>query len=109
MMFSPDAAYEKQWIWCAEIDGEIVGLFCVRHYARKKGTKLYFLVVDPKHRNEGIGQALLNKLKEIAQDSLVTLDVAQENNGAVRFYGRYGFIVVGKHPKMDAWVMEWQE
>lgn len=58
------------------------------------------LVVDPAHRNEGVGTALVRSAVEVAERSgaaLIDLNSAIERVDARRFYEGHGFDVVSHH------------
>jgi ribosomal-protein-alanine N-acetyltransferase len=57
------------------------------------------IAVDPRYRRRHIGERLLVRLFEHAQDlgaALMTLEVAASNHAARRLYVKYGFDVVGE-------------
>jgi ribosomal protein S18 acetylase RimI-like enzyme len=57
------------------------------------------LAVTPERRGQGIGSALLRRVVEEALESglrSVSLDVAERNDGAIRFYVREGFVTVAE-------------
>lgn len=57
------------------------------------------LAVEPSHRRRGIGARLLDAVSQEARRqelAAVALDVAGENDGAVRFYVREGFVRVSE-------------
>lgn len=86
----------------------------------KKGVVLGFiglndhfiegLFVKPSEQSKGVGQALLNYVKE-SKTSLV-LHVYKNNERAVRFYLKEGFNITGEHfdqnVRQDECVMEWR-
>jgi len=106
--FSSKEAYAKGWIRVAEFHGIVVGLACVRHKQRPPETKMYFLVVNPQIRNNGIGSALLEDIKEQSPTGRIVLDVNQDDEAAVRFYMNRGFTIAGSSLKGRCWRMEWQ-
>lgn len=106
--FSSREAYAKGWIRVAEFHGIVVGLACVRHKKRPPETKMYFLVVNPQLRNNGIGSALLKDIKEQSPTGRIVLDVNQDDESAVRFYMTRGFTITGSSLKGRCWRMEWQ-
>jgi acetyltransferase len=59
------------------------------------------LLVHSLHRKQGIGQALMTAIEEVAHDlgrTLLVLDTLQGDNGE-RLYARCGYIRVGEIPK----------
>lgn len=62
--------------------------------------ELHRLYVDPKMQSHGLGTRLMDAAMEEMRRSgaaNVYLDVWEHNDGAIRFYQRYGFEVVGSH------------
>mgnify|MGYP002735357181 FL=1 len=70
--------------------GEPVG------FAGTVGGNLEMLFVEAAHRGRGIGKALLDHVRRV--ESVTTVDVNEQNTQAVEFYGRAGFVVVGRSP-----------
>lgn len=99
-MFSNQETYVKGWIRAAmeARDGMIFvhGATCVRHKVREPKTKLYFITVMPCSRDHGVGEMLMRDLEEQTPHHIIELDVANENVGALRFYERLGYEVVGE-------------
>lgn len=114
MMFSSEAAYEKGWIRMAirvgdgqlDIEGEILGFTCVRHKTRTPETMLYFLMVDPSARREGVGRLLMEDLEAQTPHPKVVLKVMKDNEGAVAFYESLDYKVVGEAYDGKGLVME---
>jgi ribosomal protein S18 acetylase RimI-like enzyme len=116
VMFSSEAAYAKGWIRLAENeDGEPIGFYCVRHKVRAPVTMLYFIVVHPDCRDHGVGELLMEDLEQqaraqckVGQAYAIHLNVAKDNTGAIRFYERLGFNIIGDHAiKGTAFTMEY--
>jgi ribosomal protein S18 acetylase RimI-like enzyme len=68
--------------------------------AATTARELHRLYVDPERHGSGLGAALMRQamaemLKEGAQS--VYLGVWSQNHGAQRFYGRFGFEIVGEY------------
>jgi ribosomal protein S18 acetylase RimI-like enzyme len=87
-------------VLAAERDGEVVGYT----YAGVEGTDymslrgpagvLYDIVVDPAHREQGVGRALLDATLEALQAKgapRVVLSTAERNESAQRLFTRAGF------------------
>ena len=65
----------------------------------RPGVYILDLIVEPQHRGNGLGSALLTEAarhgrREWDADYLI-LSVARDNHGAVRFYEREGFVADG--------------
>lgn len=56
------------------------------------GDRVEMLFVDPDHHGRGVGTRLLD---HVADDTR-SLDVNEQNAGAVRFYAARGFVVTGR-------------
>ena len=84
--------------WLAFKDGKPVGLLnALPGYSTFKARPLlnvHDIAVDPEHRGQGVGQALLTALEAYARASgccKVTLEVLSGNTQAKRTYQRFGF------------------
>lgn len=82
-----DVLFRDTAMWVAEIGGRIVGLMSLTP------GWLEHLYVDPDRHGQGAGAALLLRAKNAteANDGLA-LWTFQANDGARRFYERYGFV-----------------
>ena len=78
----------------AEIDGEPVG------FAGTSGEHLEMLFVHADARGRGVGSALLGRA--IAEQGICVVDVNEQNEQAVEFYTRRGFVVTGRSELDDA-------
>ncbi|UCF38736.1 MAG: ribosomal protein S18-alanine N-acetyltransferase [Acidobacteriota bacterium] len=66
-----------------------------------EGLLIADIAVDPAWRRHGIARKLLSAALLFARKqgfAYAVLDVRQSNEGAIRLYQGYGFIVVGKRP-----------
>ena len=72
--------------WVAKDQESIVGFMEVR------AGWLHHLYIAPRSQKMGIGKALLDQAKAIAQTAL-QLWMFVENQGAIRFYEREGFVL----------------
>jgi putative acetyltransferase len=78
----------------AEINGDPVG------FAGTSAGKLEMLFVAAAQRGRGVGSALLAHV--VAEHSVTSVDVNEQNAQAVGFYSRSGFVVVGRSDLDDA-------
>lgn len=92
-------------IYCAEEDGVVVGmvsiLFTVSTAEGGRAGLLEDMVVDPRRRGKGIGERLLAEAIRGARECgclRLTLLTDSSNEGAMRFYGRKGFVRSGMAP-----------
>lgn len=64
-------------------------------------AEIITIAVDPAHRGEGIGAALVTsaaaEAKAFGATSLI-LEVAEDNAAAIHLYERLGFVVMGRRP-----------
>jgi len=79
--------------------GSIMGFILTRIAADE--AEIITIAVDPAHRGEGIGAALVTsaaaEAKAFGATSLI-LEVAEDNAPAIRLYERMGFAVTGRRP-----------
>ena len=74
-------------------------------FQRPDSLRLFALDVGEPFRGRGVGTALVNAVEAAAADRALTevnLEVALENEDAVRLYERLGYQRLGK-PVMDRW------
>jgi len=79
----------------------IAGAACVLWRRSHQGARLYNLAVDPACQGKGLGLRLLKECElEAARRGCerMTLEVRQDNYGAIRFYERNGFTTVRTMP-----------
>jgi ribosomal protein S18 acetylase RimI-like enzyme len=96
-------------IWIAEINSNyLIGQL----FVSLKGTRpeladgvsrayVYGFRVRPAYRNRGVGGMMMHAIEDdLWQDGfrIVTLNVAQTNDAALRFYKRSGYRIVGSDP-----------
>jgi ribosomal protein S18 acetylase RimI-like enzyme len=85
--FVRDVLMPNQEVWVAEEDGRLVG------WASVTDGSLEHIYVDPDVQNQGIGTAMLARVRELMPDGF-SLWTFQKNEGARRFYERHGFRAV---------------
>ncbi|WP_308485962.1 acetyltransferase [[Mycobacterium] holstebronense] len=78
----------------AEIDGEPVG------FAGTAGEHLEMLFLHGDARGHGVGSALLDHA--MAEEGIRLVDVNEQNEQAIEFYVRRGFVVTGRSERDDA-------
>lgn len=83
-----DTYFPQVTLTVAEFDGHPAG------FAGTAGEDLAMLFVDAGARGRGIGGALLAHV--IAEQGVRTVDVNEQNQKAVGFYARKGFVVTGR-------------
>lgn len=116
--------YEREYsnpnsrTFVAESEGRIIGFANVWNICGD--VSLNNLAVIPEERSNGVGTLLLKEvLNRYRGCDFVTLEVRKSNEGAIRFYKRFGFRQVGLRkdfytlPTEDALLMtvfleEWQ-
>jgi GNAT superfamily N-acetyltransferase len=120
-MYSEEGLERQLWIQnhlfaLAYVDELPVGFVGYEHNLNKtQSTKIHKLYLLPEFIGKGIGQALLNYVKEKAincENTSLVLNVNKFNN-AVDFYKKMGFVVIkeevieiGKGYIMDDYVMQ---
>lgn len=76
----------------------VIGFAIATRLSRDE-ARLLMLAVDEKHRRRGIGSALMGEI--IKQATLIgmkkiRLEVKVSNKDAIRFYTRFGFVIVSR-------------
>lgn len=66
------------------------------------GAHIDALFVDPVAHGRGIGRALVVHARQFAENGVVTVDVNEQNEGAVAFYERVGFVAFDRSAVDDA-------
>jgi diamine N-acetyltransferase len=93
---------EEDLVILAEVDRRLVGFVqCGAFHdplAQPGDQELRRLYVHPEFQNRGYGSALVEaalRHPQLCSAKRIYLDVWEHNQGAQRFYRRYGFVVVG--------------
>ncbi len=79
--------------------GKLLGFTVVRHKVRQPITELYFIGTREGEWGRGIGQALIRDLQAISPHRAIELNVMKENEQAVNFYLKFGFLIAGESMK----------
>lgn len=61
------------------------------------GASVEALFIDPAHFRRGLGRRFLDHARALRGEAL-TVDVNEQNPGALAFYIAYGFVVTGRSP-----------
>jgi putative acetyltransferase len=87
--FVPEAlAGIELWVLCAEDDGAPVGFLGL------SGSTVEALFLAPEWHRRGVGRRLIEHARTLK--GALSVDVNEQNPGAVRFYEACGFTVVGR-------------
>lgn len=88
--------------------GRPVGFYCARHKVRVPETSLYFIGVRPPLRR-GVGTALLQHLMMCCEHPRIVLNCLKDNEVALAFYRRHGFVIAGEALGGQGWLLrkEW--
>ena len=114
-MFERDMLHNKlAHIFTVRQEGRIVGYFSVWKIVDE--GHLVTLAVDPPARRQGIGSTVLREIIRLSREIRIrklTLEVRENNSGAIRMYNSFGFIKAGVRLKYyedgtDAWIMDLQ-
>jgi putative acetyltransferase len=86
------------WIW--ELEGEIAGFYRATRYPGRVNHVLMLgtLAVDPRRHGQGVGRAMIDDaLRHFRADGIrrVELYAESDNDQALAFYRRLGFVVEG--------------
>ena len=97
------------------IEKDIAKLADVLGHSNINTTRIYIMTTGAEHRRQGIAAALVNALCAALRAEngaeLLTLEVRDSNEAAIRLYEGFGFLQVGKrpnyyfHPKEDARIL----
>lgn len=102
--FRAEWASEQSEYWFSTENQTITGYFKLNfdHHppetGSQKSVQIERIYVLPEHQNKGIGVAMLEKSEQIGQErgsDYLWLGVWKLNPGAVRFYQRFGFEIIG--------------
>ncbi len=83
-----------------EYNGKVIGFVVGSKYSRTEARILLF-AVDAKFRRMGVGSAMMDKFIELCKrENLLSirLEVRTDNDEAIRFYKRYGFVITSMLP-----------
>lgn len=101
MMYSDASLREqieekKHLFFLAKLNSKFVGYMSVEHDCEKSGkTKIHKIYVLPDLQKKGVGKALLARAiaeAKKANSRALFLNVNKQNNGAIAFYLRNGFV-----------------
>jgi len=91
---------QKHSVFVAKINNEIVGYMYIiikvkdqKGFTYRKQLDIDSICVDEKYRNQGIGTAMINYIKEYATNincTHIALNVNPENTNAIHFYEKIG-------------------
>lgn len=85
-----------EWFIVAEIEGRIVGAV-MAGYEGHRGW-INYLAVEPGRRKTGVGRQLMTEVERVLRAAgcpKINLQVRPENQAAIAFYERLGFVVEG--------------
>ncbi len=105
------AAIERQEIFVAEDDGEIVA-FVEYHHRRDQQTTLYNIVVQSAYQRQGVGKELIKALQTESQNhkKQFILLKCPADLPANNFYSDIGFTLIsiepGKRRQLNIWQWE---
>lgn len=92
-------AKSKADVWVIEAGGLIQGDAVVTYRKNSKRARLYSIVISPDARGKGMGGILLAHLEENAKQrkyNTLSLEVREDNKGAIKFYKARGYEVIGQ-------------
>lgn len=80
-------------------NGKIAGYLMLLKRKNSGLLRIYSIAVSPHHRGLGIAQMLIDATKNIARENgfrVVSLEVNEKNEPAIRLYQKNGFMVTAK-------------
>lgn len=92
---------EDDFWYVAEEEGHVIGIVMLKRYSnnRKKHVGVIGLMVDRNYQGRGIGNLLLERIINIADNKLgikrLELNVFVDNERAIKLYEKHGFKVEG--------------
>ncbi len=98
--FAEACAHETCMVARETRSGQILG-FAVARREEPCDAHIMAIAVDPMHRGEGIGSALLSGVGDLMLRTgafRLCLEVRSDNRAAREFYARHGFRPEGLHP-----------
>ena len=84
-------------VLCEGVPVAYMGMWCVADEGQ-----ITNIAVEPKHRRKGLALGLLEEFISIAREkglALLTLEVREHNEAAIRLYEKMGFVQVGRRQK----------
>ena len=87
---------QTQAMVAVAVEENVVG-YCILYIALDEG-EIARIAVEPEWRKQGVGQGLLDYICDWCKQQGVErllLDVREGNDGARRFYEKYGFVIDG--------------
>lgn len=91
--FLIDYNKDKDCLWCAEHNGNIVG--CIGIAGSNERAQLRWFLLDPHYRGIGLGKMLLQKALDFAREKKyksIYLDTTNDLEKAVSMYKKAGFV-----------------
>ncbi|MBD3615922.1 MAG: GNAT family N-acetyltransferase [Gracilimonas sp.] len=94
LSLSLKSTFQQVWIAEINIDGKLTVVGCLILYIYKHTVRIFSIVVDPEFQGKGIGNELLNKAREIANEKKaerISLEVSIDNRELISWYKKAGF------------------
>lgn len=95
--FTKYASNSNYTCMVAELDGKVVGWYCLRNDVEE--YVLMYLFVDPNYQGKGTGRKLLNDALSRAKTKHTRLSVLSANSRSIAFYKEFGFVDKGRVPE----------
>lgn len=113
------AAAQNSILLVSEADDQIIGMSNITQFnaAKQRHIAEIGICLVEEYWGYGIASMMMEMMLEFAENSdlkIITLEVAQENEAAIKLYEKFGFEIVGKLRKrlivescyLDSFVME---
>lgn len=101
--FAKNYRAEKEHLWCAEHNGNIVGCIGIAEHGSR--AQLRWFLLDPHYRGIGLGKMLLNEALAFAKNAgyeSIYLDTTSDLDTAISMYQKAGFVKTKEKPN-DSW------
>jgi ribosomal protein S18 acetylase RimI-like enzyme len=89
---------EEPRVFAAVLNGKRIGWIELGYQRWNNRTRVWEFLVDEEHRGKGIGTLLMSHAVKVAKEEgarMLVLETQTNNAGAIGFYLKYGFELVG--------------
>lgn len=87
---------ENYYIFKVHDNTRIYGFMVTKKQDQNNNLHIMSISILPKYRGNNLGSNMIHKLKEMFPYYTITLYVQTQNNRAIRFYKKNGFIILNE-------------